>query len=463
VGGLCCTLLVVDKTTGTWVTAGDAPVLHVRRCRFEVVSGPDEGRVEELGAQVIRIGRKGTDIVLNDRSVSGLHAEITLTEQGYRLRDLESSNGTFAGGLRVRDVDIPPRTTITVGHTQLRFLPLEDTVALRLWSQSEYAGMLGASWAMRRMFELIERIAPTETTVLITGETGTGKELVAEALHKSSRRGRGPFVVLDCGAIPDHLIEDQLFGHERGAFTGATAGRAGVFERAHGGTLFLDEIGELPPDAQSKLLRAVETRVVRRIGGSQSIKCDVRLVAATNRDLAVETNRGGFRSDLYYRVAVARIEVPPLRDRLEDLELLAQHFADELTSGRGGALPDDFLERARRHAWPGNVRELRNAVQQALTAPALLAIGDGQPQSLWSIDTSVPFKIAKQRFVDEFDRRFMVTLLEEHGWNISAAARATGVDRMSVYKLLERLGIERSAGGGSSGDPDDSSGPGGAG
>jgi len=454
---LCCTLAIVDKTTGTWVTMGEAAALHVRRCRFEVLSGPDEGRVEELAAEVIRIGRKGADIVLNDRSVSGVHAEITLNERGYRLRDLESSNGTFAGGLRVRDVDIPPRTTITVGHTQIRFVPLEDTVALPLWSASEYAGMVGTSWAMRRMFELIERIAPTDTTVLITGETGTGKELVAEALHKSSRRSRGPFVVLDCGAIPHHLIEDQLFGHERGAFTGATASRAGVFERGHGGTLFLDEIGELPPDAQSKLLRAVETRVVRRIGGSDSIKCDVRLVAATNRDLAVETNRGGFRSDLYYRVAVARIEVPPLRDRLEDLELLAEHFAGELTLGKGRSLPDDFLGRARRHAWPGNVRELRNAVQQALTVPSLLAIGDGQPNSLWSIDTTVPFKMAKQRFVDEFDRRFMMSLLEAHSWNISAAARVTGVDRMSIYKLLERLGIERSPGSpGEASDMDDS-------
>jgi DNA-binding NtrC family response regulator len=434
----------VDETTGTWLLGGEAPVLHVRRCRFEVVSGPDEGRVEEIASRVIRIGRKGADVVLNDRSVSSLHAEVTLTERGYRLRDLESSNGTFVGGLRVRDVDIPPRSFLTVGHTQLRFVPLEDTVAFPLWGEAEYAGMVGKSWAMRQVFELIERIAPSDATVLITGETGTGKELVAEAIHRRSRRAAGPFVVLDCGAIPPHLMEDQLFGHERGAFTGATTARAGVFERAHGGTLFLDEIGELPPDAQSKLLRAVETRVVRRIGGSESIRCDVRLLAATNRDLAVETNRGGFRSDLYYRLAVARVEVPPLRDRLEDLELLAGRFVDELTAGRvTGGLPEDFHTRARRHAWPGNVRELRNAVQQALTVPSLLELGDGPSHSLWSIDTSVPFKAAKQRFVDEFDRRFMTTLLDQHGWNISGAARATGVDRMSIYKLLERLGIER--------------------
>ena len=446
----------MHDTTGTWVVKGDAPVLHVRRCQFEVLSGPDEGRVHEIAAQVIRIGRKGADIVLNDRSVSGVHAEITLTEGGYRLRDLESSNGTFAGGMRVRDVDIAPRSTFTVGQTQLRFVPLDDTVAYPLWGETEYAAMVGRSWAMRQVYELIERIAPSETTVLVTGETGTGKELVAEAIHLRSRRAKGPFVVLDCGAIPHHLIEAQLFGHERGAFTGATTSRPGVFERAHGGTLFLDEIGELPPDAQAKLLRAVETRVVQRVGGGDPIRCDVRLVAATNRDLAVETNRGGFRSDLYYRVAVARILLPPLRDRLEDLELLTARFVDELTSGKvTRGLPDDFLDRAKRHAWPGNIRELRNAVQQALTVPSLLELGDGPSQSLWSIDTAVPFKAAKQRFVDEFDRRFMMTLLEEHDWNISAAARATGVDRMSVYKLLDRLGIARTAEETSDGEDDE--------
>lgn len=367
----------MDQTTGTWISEGDGakPVLHVRKCRYEVVSGPDEGMVEEFAAPVVRIGRKGADMVLSDRAVSGLHAEISLSEHGYRLRDLESSNGTFAAGLRVRDIDLAPRTTMTLGKTQIRFIPLEDTVAYRLWQDTRYVGLVGRSWAMRNVFELIDKIAPSEATVLIHGETGTGKELVAEAIHKRSPRAAGPFVVLDCGAIPHHLMEDQLFGHERGAFTGAINTRAGVFERAHGGTLLLDEVGELPPDAQTKLLRAVETRVIRPIGSSATVKCDVRLVAATNRDLAVMTNRGSFRSDLYYRLAVARFEVPPLRDRLEDLELLVEHFTEQIRHNRDKTIPEDFFERAKKHAWPGNVRELRNVVEQALTAPAFGRLG----------------------------------------------------------------------------------------
>ncbi len=437
----------MDQSTGTWISQdGEArPVLHVRKCRYEVIAGPDDGLVKEFAASIVRIGRKGADLVLNDRAVSGLHAEVSMSEHGYRLRDLESSNGTFTAGMRVRDIDLTPRATITVGQTQVRFVPLEDTVAYPLWSDTKYVSMVGKSWAMRNVFELIDKIAPSEATVLIHGETGTGKELVAEAVHQRSPRSEGPFVVLDCSAIPHHLMEGQLFGHVRGAFTGAINNRAGVFERAHGGTLFLDEIGELPPDAQSKLLRAVESRTVRPLGSSDVVKCDVRMVAATNRDLAVETNRGSFRSDLYYRLAVARVEVPPLRDRLEDLELLIEHFAEMITGAPHAPMPENFLERAKNHSWPGNVRELRNVVEQALTAPSLIDMGgDGtRGKSLWSIDTSIPFKVAKQHFVDEFDRRFMTTLLKEHDWNISAAARATGVDRMSVYKLLDRLGIDR--------------------
>ncbi len=255
----------MDQSTGTWISqdGGARPVLHVRKCRYEVIAGPDEGLIEEFAAPVVRIGRKGADLVLSDRSVSGLHAEVSMSEHGYRLRDLESSNGTFTAGMRVRDIDLTPRSTITVGQTQVRFVPLDDTVAYPLWNDTKYVSMVGKSWAMRNVFELIDKVAPSEATVLIHGETGTGKELVAEAIHQRSPRAQGPFVVLDCSAIPHHLMEDQLFGHVRGAFTGAINNRAGVFERAHGGTLFLDEIGELPPDAQSKLLRAVESRTVR--------------------------------------------------------------------------------------------------------------------------------------------------------------------------------------------------------
>jgi transcriptional regulator with GAF, ATPase, and Fis domain len=434
-----------DSTT--WIGRGrkNEEVMHVRMCRFEIVAGPDTGRVEELALPQIRIGRAGTDLLVTDRAVSGVHAEITLTETGYRLRDLESSNGTFINGVRVRDGFLQPGDRVSVGRTTFQFVPLSGSAALPLWQESKYVTMVGRSWAMRRLFELIEHVAASDAAVLVTGETGSGKELVAEAIHERSHRSGRPFVVLDCGAVPPPLLEDQLFGHERGAFTGATYSRAGVFEAASGGTLFLDELGELPIDLQPKLLRAVETGTVRRLGGTATVHCDVRLVAATNRDLPVEVNRGRFRADLYYRLAVIRVEVPPLRERLEVLEILVEDILAKMPGAARRGLPEDFLERARGHSWPGNVRELRNAVEQAVTAPDFLELGNAPANApLWNIDIGEPFKIAKQRFIDEFDRRFITALLQAHDWNITGAARATGIDRMAIYKIMQRLGMGRS-------------------
>jgi DNA-binding NtrC family response regulator len=318
--------------------------------------------------------------------------------------------------------------------------------------------MVGKSAAMRHLFQLVDRFAASDATVLVHGETGTGKELVADAIHQRSPRARGPFQVLDCSAIPEQLFEDQIFGHELGAFTGAGRATAGVFEAAHGGTLFLDEVGELPLDVQAKLLRAVETRRIRRLGSTRTMTCDVRIVAATNRDLAAEVNRGRFRADLYYRLAVAKLEVPPLRERLEDLEPLVEHFVAQLEGAGLAPLPADFLERARRHTWPGNVRELRNAVERAVLVPHHPALADDEAAGApavgagAAIDLSVPFKVAKQRLVDDFDRRYLEALLGEHGGNISAAARAAGIDRMSIYKMMRRLGLADAPGADDDGD-----------
>jgi DNA-binding NtrC family response regulator len=353
-------------------------------------------------------------------------------------------------------------------------------------------GIVGASPAIRGVLALIERLAPTETTVLIHGETGTGKELVAEALHGRSRRAKGPFVVLDCSAIPEQLFEDQLFGHESGSFTGARQQVQGVFESAHGGTIFLDEIGELPREMQSRLLRVLEARQFRRIGGARVVKCDVRVVAATHRDLAFEVNRGGFRADLYYRLAVATLEVPALRDRKDDLELLIEHFCRQLQPCGAVPLPSKFFELAHHHSWPGNIRELRNAVERALILPEHCAFDvesrgssdresvvmegtaaggaassseiatapspkevpdtterDGEKSSpttpSWpdsqAVDLSMSFKESRQQFVEAFERQYLRLIVSRHNGNVSAAARAAGMDRMTIYKVLRRLNI----------------------
>jgi transcriptional regulator with GAF, ATPase, and Fis domain len=484
--------MVDDLRSGTWVTYVDglAAGLFVRKCRLQVLSGPDAGEPKDYETSVLRIGaRRGCDLELSDTKVSGLHCEIRLDERGYRLRDMESTNGTWVGGYRVQDLYINPGTVSHVGASRIRFEPLGDGVELQLSAQDRFGGLVGRSVKMREMFARLERIAVTDATVLVTGDTGTGKELVAEALHESSPRAAGPFVVLDCGAIPPNLVESELFGHERGAFTGASSTYVGAFERADKGTVFLDEIGELPLDLQPKLLRVLERKEVRRIGGSKTINVDIRVVAATNRDLGVEVNKGRFREDLYYRLAVARVHVPPLRERRDDIPLLVEHFLATLPNGDKTKLRPETLELMKKHEWPGNVRELRNVIERAVllseapgsehalrrsympgtrtpgaqtagatTLPAVNALSGGGPPPPQpgpieppaplhvQIDTSIPFKLAKQDLVEEFERRYIRALLEEHGGNISAAARAAGIDRMSIHKILHRLGLDNPRG-----------------
>jgi len=478
-------MAVDDLRSGTWVTYvdGHATGVRVRRCRVEVVAGPDAGLKRDIEANVIRIGaRRGNDVVLTDSQVSGLHCEIRLDERGYRLRDLDSTNGTFVTGLRINDVYVPPGALLTMGTTRLRFQPLGESVEVALSPRQSFAGLIGRSVQMREMFARLEKLAQSDATVLISGETGVGKELVAESLHEYSPRASGPFVVLDCGSIPQNLIESELFGHERGSFTGAVNSYAGAFERAHRGTMFLDEIGELPLAMQPKLLRALERKEVRRIGGSRTIQVDIRVVAATNRDLGVEVNRGRFREDLYYRLAVARVHVPPLRERPEDIEPLIEHFLSITPNASGAArLAPETVELMKKHDWPGNVRELRNVIERALllSEPPMSPVGEsalvsssgaqggadgggetraeggdgggaalgegvGRGRELFeiSIDTRSPFKEAKQALVTEFERRYIRQLLAEHGGNISAAARVAGIDRMSIHKMLHRLGID---------------------
>jgi DNA-binding NtrC family response regulator len=433
-----------DERQATWVSrdAAAGEVVHVRACRLEVVAGPDADRAVTVAAPRLRIGREHGELVLTDKRVSALHCEIELDPRGYRLRDLGSKNGTFVGGVRVLDAYLPREATIELGDDRIRFVVETGSMELPIHKEPALAGLVGKSAAMRRLFADVDRVAATDATVLVTGETGVGKERVAEAIHHLSARSDAPFVVLDCGAVPPQLFESQLFGHEAGAFTDAKKAAPGVFELADGGTVFLDEIGELPLELQTRLLRVVETRTVRRLGGQKPKELDVRVLAATNRDLAAEVNRGTFRSDLFYRLSVVELLVPPLRERPEDIELLVQHFVAELDPKGRGKLHEGFLDWARAHPWPGNVRQLKNAVERALTLGPSLSVPPPPPAGApASLDLSVPFREAKQRVVDDFDRRYISALLSKHGGNVSAAARAAGLDRMSIYKAIQRLGL----------------------
>jgi DNA-binding NtrC family response regulator len=464
---------VDDLRSGTWVTyiGGRASSARLRRVRIEVVSGPDAGLIRDIESSAIRIGaRRGNDVQLSDSKVSGLHCEIRLDDRGYRLRDLDSTNGTYVSQLRINDVYIMPGAQIALGSTRLKFDPLGDSVEIELSDTDRFGSMIGRSVKMREMFARLEKLARSDATVLVTGETGVGKELVAEALHDHSPREKGPFVVLDCGSIPPNLIESELFGHERGAFTGATSSYAGAFERAHGGTVFLDEIGELPLGMQPKLLRVLERKEVRRVGGTKTLEVDLRVVAATNRDLGVEVNRGRFREDLYYRLAVARVHVPPLRERKDDLGLLIEHILATTPGGETASIAQETIDLMMKHDWPGNVRELRNVIERAVLlsespdsedslrrAPVSPSGAVKQEQSITStpsqtatsaeasmtvpVDVAIPFKNAKQNVISEFERRYISRLLAQHDGNISAAARAAGIDRMSIHKMLHRLGL----------------------
>ncbi len=460
---------VDDLRSGTWVTyiGGRATSARLRRCRVEIMSGADAGLVRDIEASVIRIGaRRGNDVQLSDSKVSGLHCEIRLDDRGYRLRDLDSTNGTYVAGLRINDVYVAPGALIALGGTRLKFDPLGDSVEIELSDTDRFGSMIGRSVKMRELFARLEKLAKSDATVLVTGETGAGKELVAEALHDHSPREKGPFVVLDCGSIPPNLIESELFGHERGAFTGATNSYAGAFERAHGGTVFLDEIGELPLAMQPKLLRVLERKEVRRVGGSKTLEVDLRVVAATNRDLGVEVNRGRFREDLYYRLAVARVHVPPLRERKDDLPLLIEHILSTTPGGELASIAQETIDLMMKHDWPGNVRELRNVIERAVllaeapdsedslrrtpkapTAEPSITVTPSQTATSTDasmtvpVDVTVPFKHAKQNVISEFEKRYISRLLAQHDGNISAAARAAGIDRMSIHKMLHRLGL----------------------
>ncbi len=435
--------------------------LHLRRIGLRVVEGPDAGKEAEFDHDVIRLGsHEGNHFQLRDDTVSRRHSEIARTHDGLVLRDLGSTNGTFVGPVRIREVFLGGQRTFRCGKTTLEFTILDEVVDIVASESDHFEDIVGRSVEMRELFAVLERVARTELTVLVTGETGTGKELVSRAVHRRSARREGPFVVFDCGAVARSLIESELFGHERGAFTGAVASRPGVFEQANRGTIFIDELGELPLELQPALLRVLEQREVKRVGDRRVRPVDVRVVAATNRNLQQLVADGKFREDLYYRLAVVEVALPPLRDRIEDLPLLTERLLQTAPfehSVRG--LTPDVLALFEEYGWRGNVRELRNtllraipfcegdlvdlqALPEALKADA--ASASGAPGTSVDVDAlplpsaGLSLKEAREQLIDAFERRYLQDLLARCDGNLSKAARSAGVDRKTIARMLKR-------------------------
>jgi DNA-binding NtrC family response regulator len=438
--------------------------LKQRKFRLVVTAGSDRGLERVLDAGTTLVGtHPGNDIVLSDATVSRYHLELQVRQDGLLIKDLDTTNGTQHGGTRLGQVTVTGAAHLRLGKwTEIDLAPADVTVALADYEGDRFGDVLGAAPSMRALFALLCRVAPTAATLLLEGETGTGKEVLAEAVHARSPRAGGPFVVVDCGAIPKDLIQSELFGHSRGAFTGATTDKIGLVEAASGGTLFLDEIGELGLDLQPQLLRVLEKREVRRVGETRAGKVDIRVVAATHRDLAAQIARGAFREDLYFRLAVVRAKVPPLRERPDDIAMLAHHFAAQL--GRGAFdLPAGVMQAFRSYPWPGNVRELRNAVERGLSLGSPdLPVGDGaapagvaaaghpataaagvsaarcDPAAGARLDR--PFKEAKRELIEAFERAYLRHLLAKHGGNISRAATEAGIDRNYIHRLKNKYG-----------------------
>ncbi len=416
---------------------------RVASFRVRVVTGPDRGAVAESARAELTIGiAEGNDLRLTDPSVSRHHCIFESTPGGTRVRDLGSTNGTVIAACRVDSALVAPGARLALGDTEVIFEQLGGEISEAVAREETFGPFIGASVAIRRLFAILPRIAASESSVLIQGETGTGKSLLAEAIHDQSPRAGGPFVVVDCSAIPPSLIESELFGHERGAFTGAHQGRAGYFEAASGGTVFLDEIGELSLALQPRLLRVIEAREVRRVGGSEPLPIDVRVVAATNRDLREAVNAGTFRSDLWYRLATVKLTIPPLRERPEDIPRLVEQFWSTFAR-EPGSPPLDLVERFTHQRWPGNVRELRSAIERALLLDDLGALveGDSIMTTAPAVDLRHPFRDAKARALAEWERGYLWALIRAHSGNISAAARTARMNRNHLRDLLTRYGL----------------------
>lgn len=417
----------------------------IKTLRVSILPGsPDEITPPAREGDVLTVGTApGNDVVVQDRTVSGYHLELIAKDSGILVIDLGSTNGTYAHQVSISKAIVRPETILKIGRSQLRVSQGAQGQAV-LTELTGNFGLIGASQSMERLYAQVEKVAGAPVGTHLHGETGTGKELVARALHQLSDRKDQPFVTVDCGSVSPNLIASELFGHEKGSFTGATGQRIGAFERADGGFLFLDEVGELPPSLQPQLLGVLERGRFLRVGGTKEVSVDVRIVSATHRDLRREVNDGSFRLDLYYRLAQVVLELPPLRDRSEDIPVLLQHFLREC--GHAGpiaeVISEQTLQELQAHRWPGNVRELRNWVE------ATIALGEIRdipgPDTMRAMDPHsdeilmAPYKEARAHVLRDFEERYLARLLRENEGNVSAAAREARMDRTYLIKLLAR-------------------------
>ncbi len=435
----------------------------VRQWRVAITDASGAARsFQVIAGASLKVGaHPANEIALQDDTVSRMHAELTGTPDGIRVRDVGSTNGCWYQGARLFD-SIVSAGSVKVGEGSTLIISAAEAAMEPLAPVDHYGPLIGRSPPMRSLFKSLSSLVSSQSTVLIQGESGTGKELVARAIHDASPRRSKPYVIFDCASVAPTLIESALFGHERGSFTGATSRSLGCFEEADGGTLFLDEIGELPLELQPRLLRAIESREIRRVGANKPISVDVRVIAATHRDLARGVNTGHFREDLFYRLAVLSLRVPPLRERLEDLKGLIHHLMREPLRGDEAAISkalDEVTEaqwqQLRAHPWRGNVRELRNVVERSLATQSPLTpvveLASGVPAPRVSTPSAasaefnldLPFLEQKQAVLDRFEQAYLQAMVARHEGNFSRAAAGAGIDRMYFKRLLKKWGLTR--------------------
>ena len=441
----------VNRTPTVGLDRGPAALSsQVRRFRLRIVEGGTVGKVFDSKGDRVQIGSHPlNDLLLDERTVSRFHCEVFVDEKGPWVKDLGSRNGTVVDGVPVKEAALRSGSLLQLGRVSLRFELSGEKNRIAISERTIFGSLVGKSIATRSSFALMERAAASDVTVLLEGETGTGKSEAAESIHRLSARHDHPFRVVDCGAIPANLLESELFGHEKGAFTGATTRRVGVFEEARGGTVFLDEIGELPAELQPKLLHVLEDREIRRLGANAYAPVDVRLIAATNRDLRAEVNAGRFRPDLYFRLAVWKIFLPPLRQRPEDIPAIVEKMlaSSAVDSRVRETLKDPaFMAQLQRAAWPGNMRELRNHLDRCVVMQEQLEPGQevegATEESPVAVDPRTPYPEARRRAIEAFERAYVKALLALYEGKVSQAAESADIDRVHLYRLIKRYHLK---------------------